>query len=81
MSSKGSNLCPFPPRPPEPVDAEQLRQNSRELLEIEALEMEIQHRRETLTRQSMRLKRIKESAKKERRTLMERLARGAQLAG
>lgn len=81
MNSASTNLLSFPPRPPEPVDAEQLRANSRELLEIEALEAGIQAERRLLHEEALRLKRLKEFAKKERRTLLERLARGAQLAG
>lgn len=81
MSSANTNLRSFPPRPPQPVDAEDLRRNSRRLLELEAIREDLRAQQTALNDDLMRLRRLTEIAKRERRVLMIRLARGAQLAG
>lgn len=80
-SSASGKLLPFPPRPPEPVDAETLRRNSRLLLELADIELEMKSERRTWVRDWTRWKKLKKQATTERNLLLERLARGAKVAG
>lgn len=80
-SSKNKTLLSFPPRPPEPVDAEDLRRSSRRLLELEAIRVTIEQEQREVARNWARWRKLMNNAKSSRNELLERLARGAQLAG
>jgi hypothetical protein len=75
-----SNLRWFPPPTLEPVSLEDLRRNTRLLLEVQNIERQIEKRMKTLTDKSARLKKLKIEIKTERKSLLERIARGAEVA-
>jgi hypothetical protein len=71
------NVLSFPPPPLEPVDLDSLRALTREILEIEILERALLNEIKDLETILAESKSLKRSAYAERKTLLERLARGA----
>jgi septal ring factor EnvC (AmiA/AmiB activator) len=78
-SSTHSNLRTFPHL--EPVSEDRLRAITRELLEIADLEQAMLQRIKSLSIGLTELQSAKKSAVAEQKTLLEKLARGAKLAG
>lgn len=77
---KRPNLLLFPRPAAAPVSAEDLRRNSRLLLELGEIRVELEHEQRLLANDWMRWKKRIKSAKEERNALLEGLARGAKLA-
>lgn len=82
LKTKRSNLREFPQNEiGAPVDAARLREISRQLLEIAEAERTIYLRMQSLSHAQKLLQSARKSAAREQSALLERLAKGAKLAG